>query len=126
MINTFSFSLEQDFALRVLSDQIKKITDVVKLQDDLIELFKQSLLRQQEMRDYLYFQAIGVVEVSITHQKLSSELEARLSSYISLIRLNTNIEDLQELLIQANQMLMIHEYYLEVLWENMLESPFLD
>lgn len=129
MINTFSFSLEQDFALRVLSDRIKTITDVVRLQNDLIELFEQTLIKQQEIKDHLDFQATGVIEenkILVTHQKLSSELEARLTSYIDLIRLNTDVEDLQELLIYAKQMLMIHEHYVEVLWENMLESPFFD
>ena len=129
MINTFSFSLEQNFALRVLSDRIKKITDVVRLQNDLIELFEQTLIKQQEIKDHLDFQATGVIEENqmlIIHQKLSSELQARLTSYIDLIRLNTDVEDLQELLIYAKQMLMIHEHYVEVLWENMLESPFFD
>ncbi|MDJ0570956.1 MAG: hypothetical protein QNJ53_18175 [Pleurocapsa sp. MO_192.B19] len=109
-------SLEQDFALRVLSDRIKKTTDVFKLQSDLIELFKRTLIIQEEMKNRMCGKAI-------TQQELYLKLESRLFSYISSIVVISNLEELQKLLIEANKMLIVQENYALILAKDKLVPP---
>ena len=54
MKNYYSYSLEQELALRMVSIQIQKTTDVNKLQDELIEPIKQILIKQQKFKDIFH------------------------------------------------------------------------
>ena len=103
-MNSAYLSLEQEFALRLLSIQIHQNTDVAKLQDDLINIIEKVLMKHQNLKD-LY---------SRTSKTFISELEAEANIFFSCvdsIKRNCNIGELQDLLIEVNEISMMQKNY---------------
>lgn len=105
---TLSFSLEQDFALKVLAIQIEKINDVNDLRNNLLDLFRKTWDVQQEMKGFMN-------EVEVNQEDLDLEFKVRLASYTNLIGIISNVEDLRELAIEAHKMLMVQGNYADIL-----------
>lgn len=116
-MNHSSLSLEQELALIILSIQIQKNTDVAKLQDDLIELFEKILIKQQNLQDVYDFPREEESELTSylrANLTLVSEVgvEAIILPYIDSIRKNHDVEELQALLIDANEICMMQKNHI--------------
>ena len=116
VMNYYSFSLEQELALRIESIQIQKTTNVAELQDKLIESIAQILIRQQKFKDVFHCPRKKKEEVTSVlrrNQILAWELEveANIWAYSESIRKNNDVEELQALLIEANEICMIQKKY---------------
>lgn len=123
-MNHYSFSLEQELALRMVSIQIQKTTDVAKLQDKLIESIEQILIKQQQFKEVFYCprkEKEELTSVQRTNQALALELEveATIFAYIDSIRKNHDLENLRALLIEANEICMIQKKYSHLLAQYM-------
>lgn len=118
-------SLEQEFALRILSMQVQKNTDVAKLQDELIELFEKILLKHQNLKDVYSFsgeEKEKLVSYLRASQTFVSELEVEatmICSCIDSIRENYEVEELQSLLIEANEISMMQRNYTDFISQYM-------
>jgi len=116
-MNHAFLSLEQEFALRVLSIQVQKNTDMTKLQDELTELFEAILRKHQSLKDNYYFSTEEQEELESylrASQTFVSELEIEatmICSCIDSIRNTYDVEELQALLIEANEISMMQSNY---------------
>ena len=116
-MNHAFLSLEQKFALRVLSIQIQKNTDMMQLQDELTDLFEAILIKHQSLKDNYYFSIEDKEEIESylrASQTFVSELEIEttmICSCIDSIRNTYDVEELQALLIEANEISMMQRNY---------------
>ena len=116
-MNYAFLSLEQEFALKVLSIRIQKTTDLSKLQNDLTELFEEILLKHQHLKDFYCFSEKEKEELESylqASQTFVSELEIEatmIGSCIDSIRNTYDIGELQALLIEANEISMMQKNY---------------
>lgn len=116
-MNNAYLSLEQEFALRILSIQVQQNTDVVKLQEELINLFEKILIKHQSLQDIYSFSVEQQEQIALylrANQTFVLGLEAEatmISSCINSIKKKNDTEELQALLIEANEIYMIQKNY---------------
>lgn len=123
-MNYAYLSLEQEFTLRVLSDQIHQSTDISKLQNDLIDLFEKVLIKHQNLKDIYSFsreQNEKIALYSRNSETLVSSLEdeaTMFSVYVDSIKDNFDMEELQALLIEASEISMMQSNYSNFVSQN--------
>jgi len=116
-MNNAYLSLEQEFALRLLSIQVQQNTDVNNLQDELISIFEKVINKHQSLQNIYSFSREQKEKIALylrASQTFVSGLEAEatmISSCINSIRENYDVEELQALLIEANEIYMMQRNY---------------
>lgn len=100
-------SLEQDFALKLKSDAIQKTTDPKVLQNQLIDLFAQTLILDQEIQMILYRNKISQLH-------LSQEFNEKLAAYKALIGAKFDLKELREALIETHKKYAAQKNFAEI------------
>ena len=125
-MNYAFLSLEQEFALKILSIQVQKNTDTTKLQDELTELFEAILIKHQNLKDVYCFSGEEKEDFAMylrESKTFVSELEIEanmICSCMDSIRNTDDVEALQALLIEANEISMMQKNYAEFISQYIL------
>lgn len=116
-MNNTCLSLEQEFALKFLSIQIHHDTNVIKLQNELINLFEKILIKHQNLQD-VYSSSRGhnenITLYSGDVQSFISGLETEATMFYACVNSIKSIYDpntLQTLLIEAIEISMMQKNY---------------
>jgi len=108
-------SLEQDLSLKLKSDAINQISNPETLQNEIFDLFEQTLKLDQEMHKLLFKNKSNQLH-------FLQEIHDKLSVYKETILLNNNTEELQEILIEAHKKYLAKDNFAQVVrQENLIE-----
>lgn len=100
-------SLEQDLSLKLKSDTINQISNLDTLQDQIFDLFEQTLKLDQEIHQLLF-------ENKTNQLRLLQECHDKLSAYKATITINDNLDELQEILIEAHKKYVAKDNFAQV------------
>lgn len=106
-------SLEQDFALKLKSDAIHKTNDPIELQNQLIDLFTQTLTLDQEMQGILF-------QNKINQLRLLQEFDDQVAAYKAFIKTKFDLEKLKEALIEAHKKYAAQKNFAEIVRQETL------
>jgi len=100
-------SLEQDLSLKLKSDAINQISNLDTLQNQIFDLFEQTLKLDQEIHQLLFKHKTNQLQ-------LLQEFHDKISAYKETITVNNNLDELQEILIEAHKKYVAKDNFAQV------------